>query len=140
MKKKILFITILLVALLYVPNALAVNITGCNALLDGVEIDVKIANAVHTVITVIKIAVPVLLVVFGMLDLVKGIIASKEDEIKKGQSILIKRLITAVLIFFIASLVQLIVSFVASFDDEPDIMTCANCFINGADKNTGKCN
>lgn len=131
MKKKILLIAILGIMVLYTPSVLAANIEGCQSVLPNIKIDEKIPQAVHTIITVIKIAVPVLLVIFGMLDLLKGIIASKEDEIKKGQSIFIKRLITAVLIFFITSIVQLLISFVAGDDGEPDVMSCANCFING---------
>ena len=136
MKKKILIFS-LLMCLMYVPSVLAVNITGCEELIPGVVIDAKIPNTVHTIIVVIKIAVPVLLVIFGMLDLFKGITAQKEDEIKKGQQLFIKRLIAAAIIFFIVSIVQLIVSFVSS--DEPGIMNCASCFINGVDS-TGACN
>lgn len=135
MKKKVFMIIALAMIALYVPNVMAVNITGCDSL-QGVMIDVKIANVVHTIITVIKIAVPIILVVMGMLDLFKGITAQKEDEMKKGQGTFVKRLIAAALIFFVVSIVQLLVSLVA---DDEGIMSCANCFINGADKNTGSC-
>lgn len=129
MKKKVLLFILLLTCILYMPNVLAAGITGCSTVLpSNVIIDPKIPNTVHTVIVVIKIAVPVLLVIFGMLDLFKGITAQKEDEIKKGQQLFIKRLITAVIIFFIVSVVQLLVGFVAGDDG---IMECANCFING---------
>ena len=102
------------------------------------SIDVKLPNMVHTIILVIQIAVPVLLVIFGMLDLFKGIMAQKEDEIKKGQQTFIKRLIAAAIIFFVVVIVKLLIGFVAG-DDESTIMNCANCFINGVDKNTGVC-
>lgn len=132
MKKKILLLIVLGAAILYVPSVFAANIGACSSVFgSNVIIDEKIPNTIHTVITVIKVAVPVLLVIFGMLDLAKGIIASKEDEIKKGQSIFIKRLITAALIFFITTIVQLLISFVAG--EDANIMNCANCFINGAD-------
>ena len=140
-KMKYLLIT-LIASLLFLPGIHAVNITGCDAVLGtNVMIDVKIANLVHLAIVIIKIAVPVILVVFGMMDLVKGLIAQKEDEIKKGQKIFIKRLVVAVLIFFIISIVQLIIGFVAGNDAEGrGIMNCANCFINGANSTTGVCN
>ena len=137
MKKKCLFFAMLIACLLYVPSVLAVNITGCEAIIPGVVIDAKIPNTVHTIIVVIKIAVPVLLVVFGMLDLFKGITAQKEDEIKKGQQLFIKRLISAAIVFFVVSIVQLLVSFVSG--EEPGIMNCASCFINGVDS-AGNCN
>ena len=135
MKKKIFVISALLMLMLFAPSVMAKNITGCEANLPGVIIDAKIPNTVHTIIVVIKIAVPVLLVIFGMLDLFKGLTAQKEDEIKKGQNLFIKRLITAAIIFFVISIVQLLVSFVAG---DEGIMTCANCFINGT-KSDGTC-
>ena len=130
MKKKVVLFFIMLVSILFIPNVLAANVQGCDAVISGVIIDTKIANTVHTIIVVIKIAVPVLLVVFGMLDLFKGLTAQKEDEIKKGQQLFIKRLISAAIIFFVISIVQLLVSFVAG---DEGIMTCASCFINGTD-------
>ena len=136
MKKKILFIVLLLSMVLYAPSVLAVNITGCEAVIPGIVIDAKIPNIIHTIIVVIKIAVPILLVIFGMLDLFKGIYAQKEDEIKKHQQVFIKRLISGALIFLVISIVQVLVSFVA---DDEGIMKCASCFLNGADKTTGDC-
>ena len=135
MKKRILMFALLMLAILYVPNVLAANMTGCEAVLPNVVIDTKIPNTVHTIIVVIKIAVPVLLVIFGMLDLFKGVMAQKEDEIKKGQQIFIKRLIAAALIFFVISIVQVLVSFLAG---DEGIMNCASCFINGTES-SGAC-
>ena len=130
MKKKICLILILMGLMMYVSPVFAANITSCDASLgDGIIIDEKIPSTVSTIITAIKIAVPVLLVIFGMLDLAKGITAQKEDDIKKGQKTLIKRLITGAIVFFVFSIVQLLVSFVGD-GDKKNIMTCANCFIN----------
>ncbi len=80
-------------------------------------------------ILVIKIVVPILLVIFGMLDLGKAVMAQKEDEIKKGQQTLVKRVIAAVIVFFVISIVQLIIGFVSNKDSK--IMSCFNCFISG---------
>lgn len=84
---------------------------------------------VHAVIVAIKVIVPILLIIFGMLDLGKAVVASKEDEIKKGQSTFIKRAVTAVIVFFVIQIVQLVISFVSSRDN--DVMNCFNCFVNG---------
>ena len=138
MKKKLILMIILAMVLCYVPSVLAINITGCEAAIPGAAIDVRIANTVRTIILVIQIAVPVVLVIMGMLDLLKGITAQKEDEIKKGQQILVKRLIAAALVFFIVAIVKLLVSFAAGRDSE-NILTCANCFLNGAEEETGAC-
>lgn len=134
MKKKILLV-VLLLTMFCVPNVLAVNIKGCESILPGIVIDSKIPNTVHTIIVVIKIVVPVLLVIFGMLDLFKGVMAQKEDEIKKSQQLFVKRLIAGAIVFFVISIVQLLVSFVA---DDGGIMDCASCFLRGVESN-GKC-
>ena len=132
MKKKYLVLFIVIGALFFMAQpVLAENITACDASIKGALIDEKIPNTVSTIITIIKIVVPVLLVVFGMMDLVKGIISQKEDEIKKGQQIFIKRLIAGALVFFVFIIVQFIISLVADNDAEnTNIMTCVNCFIN----------
>lgn len=95
---------------------------------------------VSTVVMLIKIIVPILLIVFGMLDLAKAVIASKEDEIKKAQMTFVKRLIAAVIVFFVVSLVQIVVRFVSG-NDENSIMGCFNCFVNGSvsDNNSSSC-
>ena len=85
-----------------------------------------------TIVLAIEVLVPVLLVVFGMFDLLKSIIAHKEDEIKKGQQILIKRLIVSAMIFSMVAIVKFVVSAFAE-DNKNGMMNCVNCFV------TGKC-
>ena len=140
-KKNLLIITTLFLAL-YASPVFAKDIYSCEGAISGVMIDARIPEIVSTVITVIKIVVPVLLVIFGMIDLVKGVIASKEDEMKKGQQMFIKRLISGALVFFVVTIVQLIISFVSDEDDE-SITNCVQCFINGdctyKKKSNGKC-
>lgn len=86
-------------------------------------------NVVSLIVTIIWIVVPVLLVIFGLLDLAKAVMAQKEDEIKKGQQTLMKRAIAAIIVFFVIPLVQLIIGFVSGDDDT--VMSCFNCFVNG---------
>ena len=137
MKKKLFLMIILTLVLFAATNVYAVNIDGCNEVLPNVAIDAKIANIVHTIILIIQIAVPVVLVIFGMLDLFKGLTAQKEEEIKKGQQMFIKRLIAAALVFFVIAIVKLLISFVAD-NESGGILSCANCFLNGTDTH-GKC-
>ena len=84
---------------------------------------------ISTIVTIIKIAVPILLIIFGMLDLGKAVVAAKEDEIKKGQQTFIKRAIAAIIVFFVIQIVQIVVRFVSG--NEPTVAGCFNCFING---------
>ena len=90
----------------------------------------KLPDTVHTIILVLQIAVPVLLVIFGMIDLIKAVVAGKEDEIKKAQGIFVKRLIAGVLVFFVVAIVKL-VFFLATDNDNQNIWSCADLFLNG---------
>ena len=137
MKKKFSYLFLLMLCSLLSTPIYAADVKGCSIIGNGVKIDVKIANTVHTIVLIIQIVVPILLVVFGMMDLVKAVIAGKEDEIKKSQMTFVKRLIAGALVFFVFVIVKMLVSFVA---DDDGIMNCANCFLNGANTKTGVCN
>ena len=89
----------------------------------------SIPKTTHIIYLAIMIAVPIVLVIFGMLDLIKGITAQKDDEIKKGQQILIKRLIAAALVFFVLAIVKLVIDF-AGDKTSGKIISCTECFIN----------
>lgn len=96
------------------------------------EIPAKVPEIVSLLILLFEIAVPVILVIFGMIDLSKGIMSQKEDEIKKGQQSFIKRLIAGALVFFIVALVKILVGAVGgSANNKTGIVSCMNCFLNG---------
>lgn len=100
-------------------------------------IDNNLAALIHTVIVIMKFGVPILLIIFGMLDIAKGVVASKEDEIKKGQGMFIKRLISAALVFFVVTIVQLVIQLADDKNDtgESDVWQCANMIMNGKTQN-----
>ena len=68
----------------------------------------SIVQLVRTIVTYICILVPIILIVIGTFDLLKAVTASKEDEIKSAQKMLIKRVIYAVLIFLLVPIITLI--------------------------------
>ena len=92
-------------------------------------LDADLVTFIHNIIVVIKIAVPIILVIFGMLDLAKGVVAGKEDEIKKGQQVFIKRLIAAAFVFFVITIVQLVMGLISSEDNS--FWNCADQILNG---------
>ena len=97
------------------------------------DIPVVLPNLVSLVINIIKVAVPIILIIFGMLDLGKAVTGGKEDDIKKGQTILVKRIIAAISVFLVISIVQLVFSLLAtaSGDTENNVSACISCFTNG---------
>lgn len=98
----------------------------------GLEFNGMIPYIVSSAVTIIKIVVPILLIIFGMIDLVKAVTAGKEDEIKKAQTVFIRRLVMGILVFFVVVIVQMLVSFVSNKDS--NVSNCFNCFINGSVK------
>ena len=56
------------------------------------------------VVRVLQFLIPIGLILYGMLDLGKAVIAGKEDEMKKAQGTLIKRLIYAIAIFLVVTI------------------------------------
>ena len=90
----------------------------------------QIPEITHLIVTLIQIGVPVLLIIFGMLDLGKAVMAQKEDEIKKAQQTFFKRLIAAVLVFFVVMIVQVVTKLVAG-NEGNEIWDCVDCFISG---------
>ena len=71
----------------------------------------------HGVIPLIQIGIPIILIIVGMLDLGKAVVASKEDEIKTAQKLLIKRVIYALAIFFVVLIVQVVFGLVSKSGD-----------------------
>ena len=59
----------------------------------------------------------ILLIIFGTLDLAKAVIAGKEDEMKAAQKLLIKRLIYAVAVFLVATIVVVVMGLVNEGND-----------------------
>lgn len=70
-------------------------------------------NIVGYVVIIVKIVIPILLIVFGMLDVGKSVIASKPDEVSKNLRSFAMRCVGAVLIFFIPSIVSVLINAVA---------------------------
>lgn len=77
------------------------DINYCNDLL-------PIINLVKIVYGLVQFAIPLLLIIFGTLDLGKAVISSDDKEVKAAQSRFIKRCIYAVAIFFVVLIVSLI--------------------------------
>ena len=114
-----------------------------STLCEGILVPNVLFNVVSTIITGIKIVVPILLIIWGMLDFAKSVVAKKEEDIKKYQKAFVSRLISALVVFLIIFVVQLAVNLVSSVEDTTneegttvsDIWSCSKKFINGVDTN-----
>ena len=82
----------------------------CTDLLGGEGIPTSIG-------LIIQVVVPILLIIWGMLDFAKGIIGQDEDKIKAGQKKFIQRIIAAVIVFLIVVVVRLVITTVGTLGD-----------------------
>ena len=69
----------------------------------------SLGNMIREYLGWFRILAPVLVIAFGSVDLFKAVIASNPDQIKKAQNDFIRRLVIGVGLFFIPSLVNLII-------------------------------
>ena len=67
-----------------------------------------VVSVVKFILKIIQWVVPIILIVLGTIDLVKAVVAGKDDDIKKHQQTLIKRIIAAVIVFLIPMLVSIL--------------------------------
>ena len=105
-------------------------------LLDAVAVcsgDLKsIWKLIGQILFIFKIAVPLLIIIFGAIDLGKAVVASKDDEIKKAAKSLMFRALAGVFIFFIPTLVGFIFTLVDGWSTEyqGEYSICAACISN----------
>lgn len=144
MKKRIFIIVlILLINLIFIDfvgaevydNYTSTTVSCGNQLVEHVPS--ALPKVISILYNILQVAVPILLVIMGSIDLSKGITAGKEDEMKKGQQLFIKRLIAGVLVFLVFIVVKLVISLVAN-DEKSDnkatrILQCTECFIKNND-------
>lgn len=129
LKKYISLLGVIVLSFIFkLDNILAAKVSCGNV----TGIPKKIPELTNFGITVIQIVVPIVLVIMGSIDLLKGISSQKEDEIKKGQKILVKRLIYAAIIFFVVVITKMLVSLLAEASTG-SIVECIDCFLSGVE-------
>lgn len=96
-----------------------------------IQIDYVVPKFVSLVVNIIKFLVPVIIIIFGILDLFKASTANDEKVMKEAQKKLISRIIYAVLVFFVVAIVQFVFKTLSKAGDESNATSCISCFING---------
>lgn len=122
MKKKIL----MLLALLTPTIVNASDFIACG---NDKKIPVVITTIISTLFVIIRIIIPLIFVITGMISFFKATIANKvEEDLKKAKDKLINNIIAAVIIFFIISIVNFVISLAAGKNNS--ITSCINCMIH----------
>ncbi len=110
MKKKIYFIFTLII-LFYSTNVYAETdvFDFCNN-----PEPLQVLLFVKYFITIVKILVPLLLIFFGSVDLIKAIVANKPDDLNKSIFSIVKKVIAGIIIFFLPTLITIVLNLVNS--------------------------
>lgn len=98
------------------------NNVSCND-----ELIEKVVVIISFVLKLIQIAVPIILIIMSSIDLVKAIVAGKEEEIKKSEISAVRRLIAAVIVFLVPFIISTLLGFIGA-------KTWADCWNANKDK------
>ncbi len=83
------------------------------------------------ILLMVKIIIPLLLIIFGVMDLFRAVTGGKDGDIGKSVKTLVFRLIGGVAIFFVPTIISFIFSLVDGFDDvQSDFDVCQKCILN----------
>ena len=97
---------------------------------DAFDIPYQTPELISFAVNLLKIATPIILVIVSIITLIKALTNSNEDEIKKAQKSLIRKIVAAVMVFFVISIVQFVTMKVADSSETDDISSCLSCFLN----------
>lgn len=100
-------------------NFLAVSVDVCGSQLSW------IISLFRVVIRIISIAAPFALIIFGSLDFFKAIIAGDEKEMKAKRKPFVGRLVAAIIILLMPTIINLIMKVVAQ-RSQSDFVQCWN--------------
>lgn len=80
------------------------------------------------ILLVVKIVIPVILIILGIITLGKVVISTEDKEIKQGINSMIKKCLIAVIIFFVPTIVSAVFGLVGGFQElEDDYAVCEAC-------------
>lgn len=102
-------------------------------------------------INIVKIAIPIILIVMGMIDLAKAMMSADDGAMKKAQGSFVKKLIAGVCVFLVPTILNFVLSVVATgtkgeveignwatcWDEAEELAKCCN---NGGTSNNGGSN
>jgi len=83
------------------------------------------------IVFIVKIVIPIVIIAFGIIDLFRAVIGSKDDEIKKSVRSVAFRCIAGVVIFFLPTIISVVFSLISDFANiKGDFNACQKCIFN----------
>lgn len=86
-------------------------INNINILNDCSILGTEFNNILQEIFTIIKIAVPILVIVLCSVDIARAVIAQDDKAVKEALSSSIKRIIIGVVVFFVPTLINVLLDF-----------------------------
>lgn len=93
----------------------------------------SVIGIIKNVLGILQIGIPIVLLIFGTIDLGKAVMAGDEKEIKTAVSLLIKRLVAAAAVFLLFLLVSVVTGWVGGTEWK----TCWSSAKTGSKIDTG---
>ncbi len=93
-----------------------------------------VANILQVVgwgLTIIKIAIPIIIIIYGMLDFGKAVTAEKPEEIKASGKRLLYRAVAGIIVFFVPTIVLWLFDTLVSLNSTGEgFKNCKECLLN----------
>lgn len=88
---------------------------NCEGIFGDIKDEKSLMHIIDQIFTWIRIAVPILLIILGVTDFTKVVASQDPDAMKKSTSKFVKRCIMAAIIFFLPSLIMLILQWINDY-------------------------
>lgn len=80
------------------------KITGCS-----IFRDTKTAELVKKIVTMIKFAIPILVVILGIMDFITVVLSGEEKSMKEAGNRFIKRMVAGLLVIFVPAIIEFLI-------------------------------
>lgn len=94
--------------------------------IEDIYIPYQIVSVVRVGISFIKIGVPIIFIIMGMLDFGKVVFGKPDKEMDKAKKSFGYRLVSAVLVFLVVSIVEMVLPLITT---EDKVLNCTKCVI-----------
>ena len=130
MKKRRIMMLVMLMLLIKIEPVSAMKVVNCGGLNEVPYVPLRF---VGRVINIIKVVTPIVLIIMGMVDMARATTANSEKDMDASRKRFMKRIVYAVMVFFVISLVQLLFSILQTsvFKNENNLLGCMTCVLGG---------
>lgn len=83
------------------------------------------------ILMAVKIVIPIIIIIMGIIDLAKAVVSNDEKAINKSAMSVVKRLIAGIAIFFVPTIIDFVFSLINDATAAIEAATiCENCLLN----------